>query len=156
MSHADGRCGSRGSRQTGFRPSGRLSVRSVGGRAVLKNANGEVWIGDAAGDLRINTANGNISAGRATAPVTASTAMGDIRVGELVHGTVTLKSGAGRIEVGIRQGTAARLDLHTSYGRVVNELDTTGGPADSDDRAEVKARTGFGDILIHRSSGALS
>lgn len=131
--------------------SGRLNLRSVGGRAVLKNGNGDTWVGAARGDLRVNTANGNVVAGHTSAPVTVSTANGDIRLGEVVHGEATLKSAAGRIEVGIRRGTAARLDLHTGYGRVVNELDATGGPAESDDRAEVRARTGFGDIVIRRA-----
>ncbi|MEV6367139.1 DUF4097 family beta strand repeat-containing protein [Micromonospora musae] len=131
--------------------SGKLSVRAVAGRAVLKNGNGDTWIGEAGGELRINSANGQVAAEHTAGPVTANTANGDIRIGELVRGSATLRTAAGRIEVGIRRGTAARLDLHTHYGKVRNELESTPGPADTDEKAEVRARTAFGDIMIHRA-----
>jgi DUF4097 and DUF4098 domain-containing protein YvlB len=131
--------------------SGKLSVRAVGGHATLKNGNGDTWIGETGGDLRVRSANGSVAAEHAAASVAANTANGDIRVGELVRGSATLRTAAGRIEVGIRRGTAALLDLHTSFGKVRNELDAAAGPADTDEKAEVRARTAFGDIVIHRS-----
>jgi hypothetical protein len=131
--------------------SGKLQVRSVAGTAVLKNGNGETWIGHAGGDVQISSANGDIAADRPAASVTANTANGDIRVRELVRGSATLRSAAGRIEIGIRPGTAARLDVYTQYGKVHNEMTATDGPAGTGEQAEVRARTAFGDILIHRS-----
>ncbi|MEU8664268.1 DUF4097 family beta strand repeat-containing protein [Actinoplanes philippinensis] len=131
--------------------SGKLHVRSVAGPAVLKNGNGQSWVGHAAGELRINSANGDIIADHAAGALTANTANGDIRIGELVRGTATLRTAAGRIDIGIRRGTAARLDVHTTYGRVRNEMTSTDGPAETDEQAEVRARTSFGDILIHRA-----
>ena len=38
-----------------------------------------------------------------------------------------------------------------SFGKVRNDLDAAAGPAESDEKAEVRARTAFGDIVIHRS-----
>jgi hypothetical protein len=131
--------------------SGKVSVRTVGGSAVVKNSNGDTWVGEANGELRVRAANGNVAAERAAASVTANTANGNIRIGELVRGTATLRTAAGGIEVGIRRGTAARLDVHTSFGKVRNDLAATAGPADTDETAEVRARTAFGDIVIHRS-----
>ncbi len=131
--------------------SGKLQVRSVAGAAVLKNGNGETWIGHAGGEVQISSANGDIAADHPAASVTANTANGDIRVRELVRGSATLRSAAGRIEIGIRPGTVARLDVHTQYGKVRNEMTATDGPAETEERAEVRARTTFGDILIRRS-----
>ncbi|AEV85446.1 hypothetical protein ACWT_4424 [Actinoplanes sp. SE50] len=131
--------------------SGKLRVDSVTGPAVLKNGNGDTWVGHAGGELRVNAANGDIGADHATGPVTANTANGNIQVRELVRGVATLRSSAGRIEVGVRTGTAARLDVHTSYGKIRNELTAADGPAETDERAEIRARTSFGDILIHRA-----
>ncbi|KKK07770.1 DUF4097 family beta strand repeat-containing protein [Micromonospora sp. HK10] len=131
--------------------SGKLSLRAVGGHAVLKNGNGETWIGEAGGELRINAANGDVAAEHAAASVAATTANGSIRIGELVRGHASLRTAAGRIQLGIRRGTAARLDLHTQFGKVRNDLDAAAGPAENDEQAEVRARTAFGDILIHRS-----
>jgi hypothetical protein len=131
--------------------SGRLRVRSVTGSAVLKNSNGETWVGHAGKELQIHSANGDIAADQADGSLTANTANGDIRVRELVRGTATLRSAAGRIEIGIRPGTAARLDVHTQFGKVRNEMTAAEGPAGTDEQAEVRARTAFGDILIRRS-----
>ncbi|MFI5493491.1 DUF4097 family beta strand repeat-containing protein [Actinoplanes sp. NPDC051859] len=131
--------------------SGRLRIGSVAGPAVLKSGNGEVWVGHAGSELKVSSANGDISADHAGDSLTANTANGDIRVRELVRGSTTLRSAAGRIEIGIRQGTAARLDVHTHYGKVLNEMTAAAGPAETDEQAEVRARTGFGDILIRRS-----
>lgn len=131
--------------------SGRLRVQSVAGPAVLKNGNGEIWVGHAGGELRVNSANGDITADHAAASMTANTANGDIRVRELVRGETTLRTAAGRIEIGIRRGTAARLDVHTHYGKVRNEMTAADAPAETDEQAQVRARTAFGDILIRRS-----
>ena len=57
----------------------------------------------------------------------------------------------GEIEVGIHAGTAARLDVHTAFGQIRNQMDAADGPGPSDQAVEVRARTSYGDILIRRS-----
>jgi hypothetical protein len=130
---------------------GRVRVRDVDGAAVIKNSNGDSWVGSVRGDLRINAANGDIVVDRAQASVTAATANGDVRVGDLTRGTVSLKTALGQVEVGIHVGSAARLDAHTSFGRVVNEMSAADQPAPTDETVEVRARTGYGDIVIRRT-----
>jgi DUF4097 and DUF4098 domain-containing protein YvlB len=131
--------------------SGRVRLGEVDGPAVIKNSNGDSWIGAVAGDLRVNAANGQVSVGRAGADVDASTANGDVRVAEVTHGSASLKTGLGEIEVGIHEGTAARLDVYTQFGRVHNQLQATDSPEPSDEVVEVRARTSYGDIVIRRS-----
>jgi len=131
--------------------SGRVRLREIDGTAVIKNSNGDSWVGEVAGDLRVNSANGNISVDRADADVNASTANGDVRVGGVRRGSASLKTSFGEIEVGIQDGTAARLDVHTAFGRIHNRMDASDGPGQSDDTVEVRARTSYGDIVIHRS-----
>ena len=133
--------------------SGEIRIEQVDGPAVVKNSNGDTRIGTVTGDLRVRSANGDITVGRAGRSVAARTAAGDIRIGEVVRSVVDLKTAAGEIEVGIQAGTAAWLDVSSQYGRVHNDLDTTDGPASSDETVEVRARTGYGDIAIRRSSG---
>lgn len=130
---------------------GRIRVNAIDGTAVIRTSAGDAWIGQAGGDLRVNTANGSIAVDRAGADLTAATAHGDLRVGELVRGQASLKTAKGRIEVGIRAGTAARLDLHTSFGTVINDLAAVPGPAGTDQTVQVRAETSMGDILIRRS-----
>lgn len=136
--------------------SGRIRVREIDGSAVIKNSNGDCSIGEITGDLRVNTANGTIVAGDAGADVTATTANGDVRVGAITRGVTSLKTGYGQIEIGIRAGTAARLDAYTSFGQVVNSMRAADSPGPEEETAEVRARTSFGDIVIRRSGGEAS
>ncbi len=131
--------------------SGRIRVREVDGSAVIKNSNGEIFVGEITGDLRVNAANGTIVVGDAGADVTATTANGDVRVGAITRGVTSLKTGYGQIEIGIRSGTAARLDAQTSFGQVHNSMQVADSPGPDEETAEVRARTSFGDIVIRRS-----
>ncbi|MFF5172009.1 DUF4097 domain-containing protein [Micromonospora sp. NPDC000089] len=131
--------------------SGRIRIGEVDGAAVIKNSNGDSFVGVVAGDLRINAANGHIVVDRAGAGVTAATANGDIRLGEVSGGAVSMKTAMGRLEVGIRPGAAAWLDLHTQFGTVRNEIAPSDAPTAGDRTVEVRARTAYGDIVVRRS-----
>lgn len=131
--------------------SGRVRMGEIDGSAVIKNSNGDSWIGGITGDLRVNSANGDISVGHADAGITASTANGDVRVGAVTRGSASLKTGFGEIEIGIRTGTAARLDVSTQFGRVHNQMAAADGPVPAGETVEVRARTSYGDIVIRRS-----
>ena len=51
-------------------------------------------------------------------------------------------------------GTAAKLDVSTSFGRIRNQLESTDGPQETDETIDLRARSGYGDIVIRRSTGA--
>lgn len=130
--------------------SGVVQIRGVGGTAAVKNANGETWIGEVAGDLRVNAANGTITVDQARAAVAAKTANGNVRLGEVARGTILAQTGFGNVEVGVLEGSAAWLDLHTRFGNVHNDLDAAERPGPGEDTVEVRARSSFGDITIRR------
>jgi DUF4097 and DUF4098 domain-containing protein YvlB len=131
--------------------SGRIRIGAVLNRAAVKSSNGEIWIGEVIGDLRVRTANGRVDVDRARSTVDASTANGDLRIGGLTEGRATLKTSMGGIEIGVQEGTAAKLDAHTQFGSVRNQLQSTDQPGPADHTVEVYARTSMGDITIHRS-----
>ncbi len=131
--------------------SGDVRLRALESSAVVKNSNGDTWIGLADGELRVNAANGSIAVDAAHAGVVAKTANGDVRVGEVVRGSVVVESKLGDLEVGIRDGSAAWLDLHATAGRVRNGLEEAGAPESSAETVEVRARTTVGEIVIRRS-----
>jgi hypothetical protein len=137
--HADIRAGS-----------GEVRVRELDTTAVIRNANGDTWIGDAGGDLRVNAANGNIDVDVARATVGAKAANGDVRLGEVMRGSVVLETRLGDLEVGIREGTAAWLDVRATAGKVHNALESAGAPEPSADTVEVRARTTVGDVVVRR------
>jgi DUF4097 and DUF4098 domain-containing protein YvlB len=108
-------------------------------------------VGIAHSSVEAKSANGRIEIGVAHAGVDAVSANGRIRVGDVARGRVDLRSSVGDLEVGIHQGTAAWLDVHTKYGTVRNSLGSSAGPADSDETVEVHARAGVGDVIICRA-----
>ncbi|MGW4523014.1 DUF4097 family beta strand repeat-containing protein [Amycolatopsis sp. NPDC004378] len=131
--------------------SGELRIREIDGSAVVKNSNGETRVGEVTGDLRVSTANGDILVGLAHAGVNAKTAAGDIRVNEVIRDRVVLETAVGEIEVGIREGSAAWLELNSLTGTVLNSLTASEGPGGSTETVEVKAHTYTGDIVIRRA-----
>jgi hypothetical protein len=130
--------------------SGEVRLREVESSAEIKNSNGDTWVGVAGGDLRLNAANGSIAVDVAHANVGAKSANGDVRLGEVVRGTVVLETKMGDLEVGIREGTAAWLDVSSRFGHVRNALDAADAPEPSAETVEVRARTSVGEIVIRR------
>ena len=133
--------------------SGRLQVGEIDGPAVVKNSNGDSWLGLVTGDLRINAANGDITVDRADSGVVANTSNGAITLGAATRGTASLKTGFGEIQIGIPAGTAAKLDVSTSFGRIRNQLESADGPQETDETLDLKARSSYGDIVIRRAEG---
>ncbi|MGC5331051.1 DUF4097 family beta strand repeat-containing protein [Micromonospora sp. DT62] len=130
--------------------SGRIQVQQVDGDAVVKNSNGDSWLGTVTGEVRVKAANGETTVDRAHGPVTATAANGDIRIGEVSAGTVSVRTATGGLDIGVRSGTTALLDLHTQLGRVDNHLEAYEPPGEPEGAVRVTARTSFGDIVIRR------
>lgn len=130
---------------------GDIRVGQVDGPAVIKSVNGDTWIGEVTGDLHCKAANGSITVDRAHASVEAKTANGNVRFGDVARGSAVLETALGTLEVGVRHGTSALLDVRSRFGRVDNSLAATEGPGTSEETLEVRARTSFGDIVVHRA-----
>ena len=130
--------------------SGDVRLRELDASAVIKNSNGDTWVGVAGGDVRLNAANGSIAVDLAQASVGAKSANGDVRLGEVVRGSVVLETKIGDLEVGIREGTAAWLDVNSQFGRVHNALEAADAPETSAETVEVRARTSVGEVVIRR------
>jgi len=134
--------------------SGSIRIGRIDGSGDIRTSNGSARIGAVTGDLRVKSANGDIAVGTTESGLIAKTANGAIRVDDVVRGSVEVQTAAGVLEVGIRSGTAAMLDAHTSFGSVRNELDVADRPEPTDETAEVRARTSYGDIIVRRSTAA--
>ncbi|MFJ4617168.1 DUF4097 family beta strand repeat-containing protein [Streptomyces sp. NPDC088812] len=131
--------------------SGSLRVGLVDGPAVLKNSHGTTTVGAATGELRVRGANGDIEIRRAEDSVTAITAHGALRVDEVARGTVRLETSYGAIDVGVREGTAAWLDVRSGSGQVRNTLTASKTPEKTEDTVEVRALTRYGNIHVRRA-----
>ncbi|GHH24412.1 DUF4097 family beta strand repeat-containing protein [Streptomyces rubradiris] len=130
---------------------GSLRVGLLDGPAVLKNSHGGTSVDVATGALRVSNANGDIEVRRAEDSVTATTAHGTVRVGDVARGTVQLETSYGAIDLGIREGTAAWLDVSSGAGQVRNALTASDAPDTAEDTVQVRARTRYGNIDIRRA-----
>ncbi|MGW5637722.1 DUF4097 family beta strand repeat-containing protein [Streptomyces sp. NPDC003832] len=130
---------------------GSMRVGSVDGTAVLKNSHGTTAVGTVTGDLRVRNSQGDIDIARAESSVSATTAQGTVRVAHVARGTVHVETAYGAVEVGIREGSAAWLDVNAGSGQVRNRLTASDAPEDARDTVEVRARTRYGNIDILRA-----
>ncbi|MCV7286237.1 DUF4097 family beta strand repeat protein [Mycolicibacterium wolinskyi] len=133
--------------------SGDVTVDDVVGNASISTASGEAAIGRIEGDVKFQAASGGITVGLLRGNMKAQTASGSVAVTAAVNGGLNAQTASGEVEVGIPEGTAARLELASKSGSVTNALETADGPADGDDTVVVHARTGSGDISIRRATG---
>lgn len=132
--------------------SGRIQVRHIDGTGNLHTSNGSTYVAEVTGALSARSANGSIEIDHASGDVTAQTSNGSITVHDVSSGSVDLKTALGSLEVGVRRGTAAWLDLSSKMGKVRNELEDAHGPEDSDRKVEIHARTSMGSIRIRQAS----
>ncbi|MET8573414.1 DUF4097 family beta strand repeat-containing protein [Streptomyces sp. NPDC005012] len=131
--------------------SGSLRAGLLDGPAVLKNSHGSTSVDAATGELRVSGAYGDIDIRRAEDSVTATTAHGTLRVGAVARGNVQLETSYGAIEVGVREGTAAWLDVSSTSGQVRNTLTASDAPEQAEDSVRIRARTRYGNIDIRRA-----
>lgn len=130
---------------------GDLDAGRVGISALLKSTAGGVTVDEVEGTARIRASAGEIVVGRSTGEVEATAPYGRVRVREAVSGSLVLTSSYADVEVGIPEGTAARLDVEARHGRIRNDLTATDAPGEAVDRVEVTARTGYGSVVIRRA-----
>jgi DUF4097 and DUF4098 domain-containing protein YvlB len=136
--------------------SGDIRLGTIDGTAHVSTGNGKVRVGAVTGTATVKAANGSVSVDLALSDITAASANGEVRIGEVVRGTVSATSKNGSVEVGVREGSAAFLDLTTGVGRVYNELASADAPqaGEQADTVEVHASTKLGDVTIRRAPRA--
>lgn len=133
--------------------SGDVTVGTVT-TASVSTASGSASFGHVLGDVKFRAASGSLSVGDLLGSVDAQTASGDVAVAAAVAGDITVQTSSGEVNVGIAEGTAAKLDLRTHSGAVRNGLQPTDGPADGDKTLVVSAWTSSGDVIVRRAAPA--
>ena len=130
-----------------------IRIGAIDGTAEVTNGNGKVRVGVVTGPANVKVSNGSVSVDRALSDITATNANGEVRLGEVVRGTVSATSKNGSVEVGVREGSAAWLELNTAVGRVYNELNSSDAPEPGEpvDKVEIRASTKLGDVTIRRA-----
>jgi DUF4097 and DUF4098 domain-containing protein YvlB len=133
--------------------SGDIRIRAVDGAAQVSNGNGKIRVGEVTGPATVKVSNGSVIVDHALSDITAENSNGEVRIGEVVRGKVSATTKNGSVEVGVRQGSAALLELNTGVGRVYNEIPNADAPAADEqvERVEIRASTKLGDVTIRRA-----
>ena len=132
--------------------SSNIRIGAVDGSADVSTSNGKVRVASVTGPANVKAANGAVTVDRALSDITAASSNGEVQIGEVGRGKVSATSKNGSVEVGIREGSAAWLELNTGVGRVYNELTASDAPEAGEpvDKVEVHADTKLGDVTIRR------
>lgn len=133
--------------------SGVVRLGAVDGTAEVSNSNGKVRVGVLTGPATVKSANGAVYVDRALSDITASSANGEVSIREVVRGQVKATSKNGSVEIGVRDGSAAWLELNAGVGHVYNDLDAADAPEADEpvDKVEIRAKTELGDVTIRRA-----
>lgn len=134
--------------------SGSVTVQAVEGNMSISTASGKITIADVDGDLKFQAASGSLTVDRLRGTVMSRTSSGSVAVAAAVRGALSAHSSSGDVEVGIAEGTAARLDLITRSGVVTNQLQSSDGPGQANETLFVQVRSDSGDIGIRRAAQA--
>lgn len=130
---------------------GRIDLGNIAGAANVRNHKGDTTLGEVTGELRVQSSEGAIAVGVAHAGVDAKSSNGTIKLGEVARGQITVDAAHGDVEVGIRESSAASIEVNSQTGTVHNSIASTGGPGPGAETVQVRARTGKGDIVIRRA-----
>ena len=131
---------------------GEVTVGHIAGRASIQGGTAAVRISEVNGTVTLMSAAGQTWIDRADGSVTAKTGDGAIRIGRLTRGQAELANSSGNIEIGIGEGTAARVDASSTKGSVRNSLPPQENPGAAGHQVTVHARTRHGDIIIQRAA----
>lgn len=130
---------------------GSVRAEHLASGAELRNSHGPVTVGSLSGAVDFSTGTGSLEVDRFDGDLTAKTAHGGIRIRHAERGSIRIESGYGPIEIGVRAGTAVWMDVSSQRGLVRSDLQADSAPAEGEDTLEIRARTNWGDISIHRS-----
>ncbi|HEY6568048.1 MAG TPA: DUF4097 family beta strand repeat-containing protein [Actinomycetota bacterium] len=130
--------------------SGDVNGGAVAGSLTVHGASGDLRARSVGGPLVCRTASGDLQVGRLDGDATVTAASGDIRIDSADAGTLSLKTVSGDIAVGVKPGTAVWLDLTSTTGDAVSDLDGGSEPSDGA-TLEVHATAVSGDIRVHRA-----
>ena len=130
--------------------SGDLVGAAVGGALSFNSASGDARVREVGLDVGAKSASGDLSLGTVAGSVRLNTVSGDVQIGSVAVGSTSVHSVSGDVEIAVARGTRVYLDISSTTGDTVSELDmsdpSTGGGPDLD----LQVNTVSGDIRIVR------
>lgn len=131
---------------------GNVAVGVAHDGGTISNSYGPIRVTDARGSCLLRNSSGDTAVVTCRGEVQIRSAYGQVMVDSALSGSLTVVTSYGAADIGIAQGTAVRLDAHTSHGTLTNALTPTGTPDTAAGRLALQVRSGWGDIVIRRST----
>jgi len=146
--------------------SGRISTDQAEGTAHVDTGSGTVRLGPMAAGLRAKTGSGDVEItaigaastvvtgsgdvwlGAVSSDVLARTGSGRVTIANAASGELELHTGSGAIQVGVREGSPAEVDLSSGSGEARSDLDLTTNPPESKPPLRIRGRTGSGSVVV--------
>ncbi len=126
--------------------SGDVTAQEVSGSADLITGSGDLRVRGVGGTLTTKSGSGDVAVGQVSGDVSTTSGSGDVEIGLVHRGVVTCRSASGGVQVAVAAGTPTWTDLHTVSGRMAQELDALGPPAQGQPYVELRIRTVSGRI----------
>jgi hypothetical protein len=134
--------------------SGDLRLGRVAGRLRTRTGSGEIEIASLdGGEAKLTTGSGGVWLGAVRSDVHARTGRGNVVVAEVASGRLDLVTASGNVNVSVRPGVSAEIDLASGSGRARSELDVAGSPPPEAPLVRIRARTGSGDAVVAAANG---
>ncbi|TSE00972.1 DUF4097 domain-containing protein [Skermania sp. ID1734] len=131
--------------------SGQARGTEVTGDVSVKTGSGRARIDQIRGGVEVRCGSGSLDIGVARGPVNMRTGSGTASI-ECAEGDIDFVSGSGGMSIGLPAGQTARLDVLTGNGRVHSELPVEDTPPTGKAVIDIRARTGNGNVRLHRST----
>jgi DUF4097 and DUF4098 domain-containing protein YvlB len=133
--------------------SGDLAGGNIGGWFSFMSASGDARVRDVGGEVSGKSASGDVSIGSASGSVRVTTVSGDVEIGSVASGSTSVRSVSGDVEIGVARGTRVYLDLGSTSGDTVSELDMSESAAEGGGTGlELQVGTVSGDIRVVRAA----
>ena len=130
--------------------SGDLVGAAVGGGLSFHSASGDSRVRAVGRDVGGKSASGDVSLGTVVGSVRLATVSGDVQIGSVATGSTSVRSVSGDVEVAVARGTRVYLDISSTSGDTVSELDMSDASAGGSANLELQVSTVSGDIRIVR------
>jgi len=131
--------------------SGDVSVQIIGEDARISTGSGDVYVRQVGGQLQVSSGSGDVEVEQPASDVSIKTGSGDQRVHRARSGQVSCQTASGDLRIGIANGVAAWLDVHSLTGSVQSSLGVAEPPTDGEPSVQIHANTVSGDISLDRA-----
>ncbi|GAA2782576.1 DUF4097 family beta strand repeat-containing protein [Saccharopolyspora taberi] len=128
--------------------SGQMRLGTMRSGVQARSGSGDVEIGALEAASSVVTGSGNVWLGEVHNDVLVRSGSGDITVADAAKGQVELITGSGELQVSIRRGVLAEVDLTSSTGSASSDLPVADEPPEEEPKLRIFGRTGNGDVLV--------